>query len=81
MIVWIGGHPNATIPRQKLTFEPPKKAESSEVRTLEFEVKTDKQATKLELSAYALYNICEDEGGQCLFLRKDVPIVIPIRKR
>ena len=32
------------------------------------------------LPVYALFNVCEDTGGKCLFLRKDIEIRIVLSK-
>ena len=48
---------------------------SGEERALDFEIKAPKEAQdKVRLDAFALYNVCDDKGGQCRFLRLDVPI-------
>jgi tetratricopeptide (TPR) repeat protein len=50
---------------------------SREERALDFEVKAPEDARdKVRLGAYALYNVCDDKGGQCRFLRLDVPIEV-----
>jgi len=55
------------------------KAVSGEVRSLEFEVKaTVKAPGKVRLPAYALYNVCDDVGGQCLYLRLDIPVELNV---
>jgi len=33
----------------------------------------------MKLSAYALYRVCEDVGGTCLYRRQDVAVEIPLR--
>ncbi len=53
--------------------------ETNEVRRLDFEVKAPANAQGRErLRAYALYNVCEDVGGTCLFLRKDIDIDVAV---
>jgi hypothetical protein len=50
---------------------------SREERSLDFEVKAPREiGDKVRLDAYALYNVCDDKGGQCRFLRLDIPIEI-----
>jgi hypothetical protein len=50
---------------------------SSEERALDFEVTVPREAQgKIRLDAYALYHACDDKGGQCRFLRLDIPIEI-----
>ena len=42
--------------------------ESREARMLDFEAKLPATRNgKARLNAYALYYVCEDAGGQCLF--------------
>ncbi len=57
-----------------------KKAETRGSRILEFEVTVPENAKKktMTLSAYALYNVCKDREGVCLFLRHDFSIDIPV---
>jgi tetratricopeptide (TPR) repeat protein len=55
-----------------------REAVSAEERALDFEFKAPREVRdKIRLSAYALYYVCEDKGGRCLFLRLDIPIEIP----
>ena len=51
----------------------PGKAETRETRVLEFELTVSDKlpAGEVELPAYALYYICENKGGKCLYLRQD----------
>jgi hypothetical protein len=35
---------------------------------------------KLRLPVYALYHICDDAGGQCRFLRLDIPVEVTIER-
>jgi tetratricopeptide (TPR) repeat protein len=52
---------------------------SGEERALEFEVKVPRHArNKVRLAAYALYHVCDDKGGQCRFLRLDVPVELAV---
>ncbi len=48
-------------------------AETQETRVLEFELTVSDKlpAGEVELPAYALYYICENKGGKCLYLRQD----------
>jgi len=59
----------------------PQQAETGEARRLDFEVQAPPDAAAApRLRVYALYNVCETQGGQCLFLRQDLPVEIPLRK-
>jgi tetratricopeptide (TPR) repeat protein len=58
-----------------------REAVSGEERALDFEIKAPKEAQdKVHVSAYALYNVCDDKGGQCRFLRLDVPIELTVER-
>jgi tetratricopeptide (TPR) repeat protein len=57
----------------------PREAVSKEVRALEFELKAPAKAEgTIRFTAYALYNICDDVGGQCRFLRLDIPVEVVV---
>jgi len=32
------------------------------------------------LPAFALYHVCDDDGGQCRFLRLDIAVELTIKK-
>ncbi len=54
----------------------PTEAETRETRVLEFELTVSHKlpAGEVELSAYALYYVCENKGGKCLYLRQDFSV-------
>jgi tetratricopeptide (TPR) repeat protein len=55
------------------------KPETSEPRHIEFElIAPDDASGTLKISAYALYYVCEGEGGTCSFLRQDIPITVAV---
>jgi hypothetical protein len=55
---------------------------SLEVRRIDFEVQAPADATgKIKLPAYAIYYVCEDADGRCLFLRQDFEIPIAVDDR
>ncbi len=51
----------------------PAEAETRETRVLEFELTVSDKlpAGEVALPAYALYYVCENKGGKCLYLRQD----------
>ena len=56
--------------------------ETSEPRQLEFEIRAPAEASGTsKLNTYALYYVCEDAGGACYFLRKDIPVTITVDKQ
>jgi len=55
--------------------------ETTEPRRLEFEVRAAAEVSgTFKLNAYALYYVCEDAGGTCMFLRQDIPVTVTINK-
>jgi hypothetical protein len=65
--------------REVTDSAPERKPVSEEIRSLEFEVKAPVKGTgKVRLAAYALYHVCDDVGGQCLFLRLDIPVELKV---
>jgi hypothetical protein len=59
----------------------PAQPHSAEARTLTFEIVVPTTARgKLRLPVYALYHICDDAGGQCRFLRLDIPVEVTIER-
>ncbi|MCH7727794.1 MAG: hypothetical protein IH991_15130 [Planctomycetes bacterium] len=77
--VWIESPAEWTIEKRLLESPQPKKPESREERSIEFEVRaprgTDENAT---LKGYALYFVCEEAGGKCLYLRQDFTVEIRV---
>ena len=68
-----------TIREGVFDYELPKPAETREDRVLEFELTTPADGTgKLLLKAYALYDVCDKEGGTCLRLRQDFSILLTL---
>ena len=52
---------------------------STEVRHIDFEVQVPANASgTVKLPVYALYFVCEDENGTCLYLRQDVSVNVEI---
>jgi hypothetical protein len=79
--VWVAGSQGWTITPRLLEAPQGDQPESVEVRRLDFEVKAPPNADgKTRLAAYALYNTCEQAGGQCLFLRQDLSVELDVAK-
>jgi len=80
--LWVDAPRGCKVEPKLLTAPQGNKPETSEPRQLEFEVKAAPQAAgTFKLNAYALYYVCEDVGGVCYFLRKDIPIKIAVDKK
>lgn len=75
--VWIDAPAGWKVDNPLLTAPQPIVSESRETRVIEFELQSPEKTNVEAVKAYALYNVCEDAGGQCLYLRQD--ITLPIR--
>jgi hypothetical protein len=77
--IWVDGPDGWTFTPRGLEAPNGHGAESDEPRRLDLEIKPPPGTRgTFDLKAYALYNTCEESGGQCLFLRQDIPIRIII---
>ncbi len=79
MIVWIDESDAGKISNQSLSHPNAMEPSSDEVRNLEFEFETNAQVRgKVKLKGYALYYVCTEDDGQCLFRRHDFTVPINI---
>lgn len=77
--LWVDTPDGWKVEPQLLTAPQGNRPETSEPRQLEFEVRAAVGAKGTsKLNAYALYYVCEDAGGVCYFLRKDIPVTITV---
>lgn len=77
--VWLEAPDGWTLSHRLRAAPQPRAAESREARTLEWEIRAPAvPQAKAELRGYAVYYVCEEEGGQCLFLRQDLRIPLPL---
>jgi len=62
------------------SYPVPERAETREPRILEFElaIGRDAEPGAHSVPGYALYNVCKDEGGVCLFLRRDFATTVTV---
>ncbi|MHC4725595.1 MAG: tetratricopeptide repeat protein [Planctomycetota bacterium] len=80
--LWVDAPDGWKVEPRLLTAPQGNKPETSEPRQLEFEVRAPGEASGTsKLNAYALYYVCEDTGGVCYFLRKDIPITFAVDKK
>lgn len=77
--LWIDAPEGLDVQPRLLTAPQGDKPETTEPRRLEFEVRAAAGGT-FKLDAYALYYVCEDVGGTCMFLRQDIPVTITADK-
>jgi hypothetical protein len=77
--LWIDPPQGWQVGEQLLLYPAGKKPVTEEERALDFEVQAPARAKgKVRLSAYRLYHVCDDAGGQCQFLRLDIPIDVHV---
>lgn len=79
--LWIDPPEGFEVQPRLLTAPQGNKPETIEPRRLEFEVRAGAEVGgTFTLNAYALYYVCEDAGGTCMFLRQDIPVTVTIGK-
>lgn len=72
MVVWLTTSDDLAVDHEVVMIDAPAAPESTEKRSAEFEVRfAEPLQEPVKLSGYALVNLCEESGGQCLFVRKD----------
>jgi hypothetical protein len=75
LAVWVNPPAGWEVDNRLLTVKNPPQAVSQEERRLELEVRGPRGSTA-EVPAYALYYVCEDVDGTCLYRRQDIRIHI-----
>ncbi len=76
--VWIRSH-EEYVDRRLLEHPTPAEAETREPRALDLEIRPAESynGSGGTVKGYALYAVCEQAGGQCLYLRRDFEIRLP----
>ena len=81
LVVFVSPPPGWEADNRYLTVSNPPQAVSDEPRRVEFELKSPSDFTdSATLPAYALYYVCEDINGVCLYRRQDMSIRVAVRK-
>ena len=80
--LWVRGAQAWQVDRRSVSIPGEATAESTEERVLEVEVHAPQDATDgvVEVDAYALYYVCEDAGGTCLYRRQDIRVPVTVRR-
>ncbi|ANM32162.1 hypothetical protein ABI59_08960 [Acidobacteria bacterium Mor1] len=79
LAVWIDPPEGWQVDRRRLTVPIPRERISDEPRRVEFEVQVPAGAEKgVRLPVYAVYYVCEDIDGTCLYRRHDIPVRIEV---
>jgi hypothetical protein len=81
--VWLEPPDGYELDYQRLSVPNPAAEVSAEVRRVEFEVRAAPgvEPAPSRLRGYALYYVCEDVDGTCLYRRQDIEVEIPVRER
>ncbi len=78
--VWIEPPDGWTIDQQLFEAAQPNQAESRDERNIEFEVRAPRDAGNVvKFKGYALYYVCEDTEGTCLYLRQDFTFDVKLK--
>lgn len=79
---WIYPPEGWQVDSRYVTILRPPEPVSKEVRKLEFELKSPAGfAGSVSVPAYALYYVCEDVNGTCLYRRQDVTITVVAKEK
>jgi hypothetical protein len=79
LVFWVDVPEGWEVDQRYLTVSIPPEPVSQEVRKVEFELKSPANASSLTMmTPYALYYVCEDVNGACLFRRQDIPLEIRV---
>ena len=81
LVFWIEPPEGWEVDRRLVTVANPPKTVSLEPRTVELEIRAQSNATSGEItvSGYALYYVCEDVNGICLYRRQDVALELRVQ--
>ena len=80
LVLWVDLPDGLTMVEGDLAFPNPEQPETRELRHIEFEVALAETLAgqTLEFPGYALYYVCEDEGGVCYYLRNDFSVSLTV---
>jgi hypothetical protein len=80
---WIDPPRGWEVERRYLTLPLPSEVVSQEARVLEVEVRAPEgsRSRSVTIPAYALYYVCEDVNGVCMYRRQDVDLQVVVRRQ
>lgn len=82
LVFWVDPPDGWQVDRRYLTVPLPPSPVSQEPRQVEFELKSPPGFTgSVSVPTYALYYVCEDVNGTCLYRRRDVPVEVQVRAK
>ncbi len=82
LVFWVNPPEGWAADSPRHTVANPPQAVSLETRKVEFEIRSPEsfRGETIQIPAYALYYVCEDVNGTCLYRRQDVDIAIATRR-
>jgi hypothetical protein len=82
LVLWIDPPPGWAVSSRTLSVANPKTVVSQETRNIEFELKCPEKARPgtVRIPTYALYYVCEDVNGTCLYRRQDVILKVQVKQ-
>ena len=82
LVFWVNPRAGWEVDSRYLTVPNPPEPVSQEPRRVEFEVTGPggDKAGSVTILAYALYYVCEDVNGVCMYRRQDVPITVGVSR-
>ena len=79
LAVWVDPPDGWAVDQPLLTVANPPELVSQEARTVELEVRGPQSASgTVTIPAYALYYVCEDVKGTCLYRRQDIELEVEV---
>ena len=80
LLFWFDGPDGWAAESRRHIYPDPEQRVSREVRVVEFEIRAPASAApdRTEIPGYALYYVCEDVRGTCLYRRQDIRTPIEI---
>jgi hypothetical protein len=81
LVLWVDPPLGWEVSSRYLSFPNPKAVVSQETRSIEFELECPEKAPpgSVRIPTYALYYLCEDVDGTCLYRRQDVVLEAQIK--
>jgi len=83
LVLWVNPPAGWSVNPRRVALENPREAVSLETRAIEFEALAPVEAAagRITIPAYALYYVCEDVNGTCLFRRQDLRFTVSVQEK
>ncbi len=81
LVLWVDPPPGWEVSSRYLRVANPKTVVSRETRSIEFELKCPEKTPpgSVRMPTYALYYVCEDVNGTCLYRRQDLVLEVQVK--